>query len=175
MRNKRKRERKTFGISFIINKMTKIKRFYNQTQSIKFKKITIIQMRKKKQQSEENSKHNMQTSNLPNVPEHIMLNNQLSQADQHEVFKIKLYIQLYFNIVKKNICDSVQKVLITFFINSIFSKAQMDIISQVYKADQFEFLLQEDQVKTEIVSQLKLEIANQQEMIDFINQFEKKF
>lgn len=59
---------------------------------------------------------------LPSVPQRIILNNKMTKREQQEINRIKSLIKAYFDIVKKNICDSVPKTIITFLVKNSISR-----------------------------------------------------
>ena len=57
---------------------------------------------------------------------------------------IKDLIVSYFNLVKKNICDSVPKTIITFLVNQSRNLCERELIGVLYKSDAVDELLQEN-------------------------------
>ena len=52
-------------------------------------------------------------------------------------------IRLYFNIVRKNIQDSVPKAIMHFLVNFTKDTLQSELVSQLYKAEEISKLLEE--------------------------------
>lgn len=59
---------------------------------------------------------------LPQLPNRITLQNKMSKREQQEIIRIKALIQAYFDIVKKNICDSIPKTIITFLVKATINR-----------------------------------------------------
>lgn len=58
---------------------------------------------------------------------------------------IKNLIISYFNVVKKNVTDSVPKTIISFLTNRSVNICERELVSSLYKENLFENLLQENE------------------------------
>ncbi|ORY07487.1 hypothetical protein K493DRAFT_273530 [Basidiobolus meristosporus CBS 931.73] len=71
--------------------------------------------------------------------------NQLSEREEMETQLIRSLITSYFNIVRKSIQDLVPKTVMHLLINNIRENIQNRLVSELYKQEAFEELLQEDE------------------------------
>lgn len=67
-----------------------------------------------------------------------------SSRDLLETSIIKNLIHSYFQVVKKNINDLVPKTIMCFLINQSKLMAEKEMVTQLYKSNELETLLQED-------------------------------
>uniref|UniRef100_A0A0R3WWH5 Dynamin GTPase n=1 Tax=Hydatigena taeniaeformis TaxID=6205 RepID=A0A0R3WWH5_HYDTA len=75
-------------------------------------------------------------------------------------------IRSYFQIVRKNILDSVPKAIMNFLVNYVKDNLQSELVSNLYKNDEYDGLLKESenvaQRRREALEMLKgLQRANQ--------------
>jgi len=70
-------------------------------------------------------------------------NRELSDREQMDSELIRCLIRSYFNIIRKNIQDSVPKAIMCFLVNFIKTKIQSDLVSKLYKTDLLDNLLSE--------------------------------
>ncbi|XP_047146365.1 dynamin-1-like protein isoform X1 [Hydra vulgaris] len=68
---------------------------------------------------------------------------ELSDREQLDLELIQRLIRSYFNIIRKNIQDSVPKAVMCFLVNHVKSKIQSDLVEQLYKSELFDDLLSE--------------------------------
>lgn len=52
-------------------------------------------------------------------------------------------IRAYFRIVRKNIQDSIPKAIMHFLVNHVKDNLQSELVSQLYKKEEIEYLLEE--------------------------------
>lgn len=69
---------------------------------------------------------------------------EVSDRDQRESQIIKALLKEYFNIVRKNIADSVPKAIMHFLVNMTKSNLQSEFVQNLYKSELFDELLQEN-------------------------------
>jgi len=69
----------------------------------------------------------------------------LTSKEQKDVVIIKRLIKSYFDIVKKNIQDSVPKAIMHHLVNYARSQLQSELVAELYKTDSIEQLLNENQ------------------------------
>ncbi|KAK3101869.1 hypothetical protein FSP39_006916 [Pinctada imbricata] len=69
----------------------------------------------------------------------------LSQREQRDCEVIERLIKSYFLIVKKNIQDTVPKAIMHFLVNNVKDNLQSELVSSLYKKEEFEFLLEESE------------------------------
>lgn len=80
---------------------------------------------------------------LPEVP--TSTSRKLTPREQTDCEVIERLIRSYFLIVRKNIQDSVPKAIMHFLVNFIKDNLQSELVSHLYKHDQFTDLLQESE------------------------------
>ena len=66
-----------------------------------------------------------------------------SQREKIEVDIIKHMLSNYLGLVKKNIADSVPKVVMHFMVNNVKDAIQRECVTKLYKDDLFDTLLEE--------------------------------
>ncbi|XP_022646514.1 dynamin-1-like protein isoform X2 [Varroa destructor] len=67
----------------------------------------------------------------------------LSPCEQHDCEVIEKLIKSYFLIIRKNIQDSVPKAIMHFLVNHVKDNLQSELVTHLYKHEQFETLLAE--------------------------------
>ncbi|XP_025107859.1 dynamin-1-like protein [Pomacea canaliculata] len=80
---------------------------------------------------------------LPEVPEQPVM--KLSAREQRDCEVIERLIRSYFMIVRKNIQDSTPKAIMHFLVNYIKDNLQSELVSQLYKREEIETLLEESE------------------------------
>ncbi|CAG5134974.1 unnamed protein product [Candidula unifasciata] len=78
---------------------------------------------------------------LPEVPEQPVM--KLSAREQRDCDVIERLIRSYFMIVRKNIQDSTPKAIMHFLVNFVQDHLQSELVSQLYKKEEIETLLEE--------------------------------
>ncbi|XP_052781537.1 dynamin-1-like protein isoform X2 [Mya arenaria] len=81
---------------------------------------------------------------LPEVPKKLP-NRKLSPRDQRDVYLVERLIKSYFMIVRKNIQDTVPKSIMHFLVNYIKDNLQSELVSQLYKKEEIDVLLEESE------------------------------
>ncbi len=112
---------------------------------------------------------------LPNMPSCIKITHKASKRETIEIEMIKKLIQSYFNVVKKNVNDSVPKTIVTLLVNQSKNICERDLISSLYKHDQFDHLLMEDTYLLKMREDTKKHIATIRNCIGVLNNIETKF
>jgi dynamin 1-like protein len=74
---------------------------------------------------------------LPSVPGIIKVNDNPKLREQTETDMIKRLIVSYFNVVKKNINDSVPKTIVTFLVNHCRNSCEKILVNNLYVEEQF--------------------------------------
>ncbi|KAK7101692.1 dynamin-1-like protein isoform X2 [Littorina saxatilis] len=80
---------------------------------------------------------------LPEVPEHPLM--KLSSRESRDCEVIERLIRSYFMIVRKNIQDTTPKAIMHFLVNFIKDNLQSELVSQLYKREEIETLLEESE------------------------------
>jgi dynamin 1-like protein len=78
---------------------------------------------------------------LPSVPSVIKVNDNPKLREQTETDMIKRLIVSYFNVVKKNVNDSIPKAVVTFLVNHCRNSCEKILVNNLYVENQFEELL----------------------------------
>lgn len=87
---------------------------------------------------------------LPSVPGIIKVNDNPKLREQTETDMIKRLIVSYFNVVKKNVNDSIPKAIVTFLVNHCRNSCEKILVNNLYVEDLFqELLLEQDYVVKE--------------------------
>lgn len=74
---------------------------------------------------------------LPTVPSVIKVHDNPKLREQTETDMIKRLIVSYFNVVKKNVNDSVPKSIVTFLVNHCRNSCEKILVSNLYVEEQF--------------------------------------
>jgi dynamin 1-like protein len=69
----------------------------------------------------------------------------LTEKEEVETRLIISLIQSYFSIVRKNILDSVPKAIMCFLVNYVAEHLPTKLVTELYKDDKMDELLQEDE------------------------------
>jgi len=84
-------------------------------------------------------------SNLPPSPPDSSIGMQeTTDREQVEINLIKILINSYFGIVKKNVIDSVPKAIMLLLVNQMKDSLQAELVYALYNEAQFSELLQEN-------------------------------
>lgn len=75
---------------------------------------------------------------LPSVPNVIKVNDNPKLREQTETDMIKRLIVSYFNVVKKNVNDSIPKTIVTFLVNHCKNSCEKILVNNLYVEDQFQ-------------------------------------
>ncbi|XP_033744844.1 dynamin-1-like protein [Pecten maximus] len=67
----------------------------------------------------------------------------LSPRERRDCEVIECLIRSYFLIVRKNIQDTIPKAIMHFLVNHVKDNLQSELVSQLYKKEEFEYLLEE--------------------------------
>lgn len=86
-------------------------------------------------------KHHQTPLPAPMEPEGL---NELSEKEEVETKLIISLIHSYFSIVKKNLLDSVPKAIMHFLVNHVSEHLPTKLVTELYKDEKMEELLQED-------------------------------
>jgi len=103
---------------------------------------------------------------LGQVPSTLSVNS-IPQEKQFEIELLEGLLEAYFNIVRKNIQDSVPKAIMFFMVTKSKSEMQNELIQKLYKENAFEHLLSEgsDIVAKRAECKRKLELLNKSQSI----------
>ncbi|CAD8126124.1 unnamed protein product [Paramecium sonneborni] len=112
---------------------------------------------------------------LPQVPNTIKITDRPSKREQTEMDMIKDLLISYFNLVKKNICDSVPKTIITFLVNQSRNFCERELIGLLYKQELVDELLQENQFIQKSRAEAKQTLISLRTCLNLLNDLDSKF
>jgi len=92
------------------------------------------------------------------MPATIKPTTKLTDKESFETELIKHLLISYFDVVRKNIKDTVPKSIMHFLVNSSKEHIQNELVACLYKEELFEHLLEESSVIAQRRSQCKLMI-----------------
>ena len=96
---------------------------------------------------------------LPSIPSVIRVHDNPKLREQTETDMIKRLIVSYFNVVKKNVNDSIPKTIVTFLVNHCRNSCEKILVSNLYVESQFEGLLLEEEYVVKDRIRLSTEIS----------------
>ena len=88
---------------------------------------------------------------------------------------IKKLISSYYNVVKKNINDSIPKTIVTLLVNQSKNICEREIISNIYKSEIFDELLKEDSYIIKMREETKKHTIDLKNCIGILNSIDAKF
>lgn len=94
---------------------------------------------------------------------------QVSKRERNEIDLIKDMLFNYFEVVKKNICDYVPKILFTLLVGKTIDICETEIISGLYRPEQIDGLLKENVEAGEQRKLLLTEIGDLKQCLKFLN------
>ena len=97
--------------------------------------------------------------------------NNPNARDLLETSIIKTLINSYFQVVKKNINDLVPKTIMCFLVNQSKLMAEKEMVTQLYRSNELEVLLQEDPVIARKRKQCNDSITSLKSSLDILNEF----
>ena len=80
---------------------------------------------------------------LPCVPTVVKVGENPKLREQTETEMIKRLITSYFNVVKKNVNDSIPKTIVTFLVNHCRNSCEKILVNNLYVENEFDQLLEE--------------------------------
>jgi dynamin 1-like protein len=94
-----------------------------------------------------------------------------TSRDVMETCIIKNLISSYYHVVKKNINDLVPKTVMCFLVNQSKLLAEKEMVSQLYKSNELETLLQEDPYIAKKRKSIKDSLNNLKSSLDVLSEF----
>ena len=88
---------------------------------------------------------------------------------------IKDLIVSYFNVVKKNINDTVPKTIITFLVSRSHGLCERELIGQLYKSETVDELLAENQFFAKQRAETKRQLTTLRTCLNLLNDLDAKF
>jgi len=132
-----------FGMFF--NKDADVKQQQQQAPALPQQNNNNQQMMQQQQgrKSSRSGRVTTKSTKLPPVPASIRTTNAPSDRERFETELIQRLLVSYFNIVRKNIQDSVPKSIMHFLVNQSKDNVQNELVAHLYKEELFDELLEE--------------------------------
>lgn len=111
---------------------------------------------------------------LPCIPTVIKVPESAKLREQTETEMIKRLITSYFNVVKKNVNDSIPKTIVTFLVNHCRNSCEKILVNNLYVENEFESLLEEKEYIVGERDKLRKEISTLKDCLNLINEIESK-
>ena len=93
----------------------------------------------------------------------------ISKREKNEIELIKQMLFNYFEVVKKNMCDYIPKIIFTLLVGKTIEMCETEIISELYKAEEIDNLLKENSEASEKRILLLDEINDLKKCLKFLN------
>lgn len=119
----------------------------------------------------------MAQDRLFDVPDSIQATGNPSDKERFETELIQTLLISYFNIVRKNIQDTVPKAIMHFLVNKSKNEIQNELVSALYKEELFEELLEENPAiasRRKAVKQMVDMLTRAHEILNEIRDFSVK-
>jgi len=110
------------------------------------------------------------THGLDRVPNRIKPSAALNDKETFETELIKHLLESYFNVVRKNVKDTVPKSIIHFLVNKSKEKMQNELVTALYREDLFDELLEESSVIQQRRDQCKSMMTILRKAHDILNE-----
>ena len=88
---------------------------------------------------------------------------------------IKKLIVSYFNVVKKNVNDSIPKTIITMLVNQSKNICERELISELYKTEKFDYLFEENAFIVECREDAIKQLKQLKNCLNILNNIDAKF
>ena len=93
----------------------------------------------------------------------------LPKREQNEIDLIKKMLHHYFEVVKKNVCDYVPKIVLTLLVAKTIKTCEHELILSLYQPDRIDELLKLSEDSQEKLQELTLELENLRECLKLLN------
>ncbi|KAL4502359.1 hypothetical protein ABPG72_011946 [Tetrahymena utriculariae] len=113
--------------------------------------------------------------NLPPVPNVIRVSEKPSKKEATQTDMIKSLIVSYFNVVKKNINDSIPKTIISFLVNRALNICERELVNSIYHEELFDNLLSENTYILQNREETKQQLKVLKQCMNVINDLDAKF
>jgi len=98
-----------------------------------------------------------------------------SKREQTEVDTIKNLIISYYKVVKRNICDSIPKSIITFLVNKTKNICKNELVAALYKDDLYDNLLAENSFIAQSRDECRKNLKLLKECLNILVEIDTKF
>ena len=93
----------------------------------------------------------------------------MTKREKNEIDLIKQMLFNYFEVVKKNICDYVPKIVLTLLVHKTIEFCERELIANLYQPDRYDVLLKEKAETAERYTQIKNELKAIKECLKYLN------
>lgn len=93
----------------------------------------------------------------------------ISKRERNEIELIKQMLFNYFEVVKKNICDYIPKIIFTLLVGKTIEMCETEIIRSLYRPEEIDNLLKENSEASEHRNMLLSEIEDLKNCLKFLN------
>lgn len=93
----------------------------------------------------------------------------ISRRERNEIDLIKQMLFNYFEVVKKNICDYIPKIIFTLLVGKTIEMCETEIISSLYKPEEIDGLLKENSESENNRKILYSEISELKNCLNYLN------
>lgn len=93
----------------------------------------------------------------------------LTKREKNEIELIKQMLFNYFEVVKKNVCDYIPKIVLTLLVHKTLEQCERELISKLYKTDRYSELLKEKEEDLNKYEVLKNELKDIKECLKYLN------
>jgi len=114
--------------------------------------------------------NNQPSERLPQVPSTIKPINKPTNKENFETKLIKHLLISYFDIVRKNVKDTVPKSIMHFLVNASKEHIQNDLVANLYKEELFDQLLEESNLIAQRRSQCQIMINTLRKAHEILNE-----
>ena len=94
-------------------------------------------------------------------------------ADSDELGFIKKLINIYFNIVRRNLIDYIPKTIITMLVNESVENCDRELVSSLYKEDKVDELLSKNSDLHQRQKEIESDLTALRECQRILDQFER--
>lgn len=93
----------------------------------------------------------------------------MTKREKNEIDLIKQMLFNYFEVVKKNICDYIPKIVLTLLVHKTIELCERELISSLYKPEKYDALMKEKAESAERYAQIKNELKAIKECLKYLN------
>jgi len=124
---------------------------------------------------ERNEHNQFSRTFLPQIPNALKVQEKPTRREQTEVETIKNLIVSYFKVVKRNICDSIPKAVITFLVNKTKNTCKNELVASLYKDDLYDMLLAENSFIAQSREDCRKQLKLLKECLNILVEIDTKF
>ena len=95
----------------------------------------------------------------------------IPKRERNEIELIKQMLFNYFEVVKKNICDYIPKIILTLLVTKTVQNCEKELIATLYKNENIEKYLKENEESVKMKKVLKSEIIQLRKCLQTLTSF----